>query len=140
MSILGAHLVHATVLDMYAGSGALGLEALSRGAAHATFVDSDAASLEALRANIQSLGADEMCTLHRADALAFAAALPPHAYDVAFADPPFASEAAGTLAAQWQQTPFASVLGIEHAAATPILAGDTRRYGTVAITLYRSGQ
>src|SRR3982751_847893 len=64
MSILQMDLPDARVLDLYAGSGALGLEALSRGAANADFVEKDPKSLRVLNENIQLLGAAELATGH----------------------------------------------------------------------------
>ena len=139
MSILQRELPGARVLDLFAGSGALGLEALSRGAVSADFVEKNAASLRSLRANIEKLEAGEEATVHRAEAIQFAESLPAGAYDVAFADPPYSGNGAVMLASRWLQVPFASVLSIEHAASTPMPSGaDTRRYGTTAITIFRS--
>jgi 16S rRNA (guanine966-N2)-methyltransferase len=139
MSILQRELPGARVLDLFAGSGALGLEALSRGAASADFVEKSAASLRSLRANIEKLEAGDEATVHRAEAIQFAESLPAGAYDVAFADPPYSGSGAVVLASRWLQVPFASVLSIEHAASTPMPSGaDTRRYGTTAITIFRS--
>ena len=78
----------ARCLDLFAGSGALGLEALSRGAAHVTFVDSGAAQCEAIRAALGRLGAAGRADVVNREALAFLAdgAGP---YDVVFLDPPF---------------------------------------------------
>jgi 16S rRNA (guanine966-N2)-methyltransferase len=74
-------------LDLYAGSGALGLEALSRGAARVCFVDADRRAIDALRDNLERLGADR-AQLVEADALHFLRGAPqPH--DIAFLDPPF---------------------------------------------------
>ncbi|MGH7703067.1 MAG: 16S rRNA (guanine(966)-N(2))-methyltransferase RsmD, partial [Gemmatimonadales bacterium] len=89
MSILQDALPGARVLDLFSGSGALGLEALSRGAAAAEFVDSNPASLAALQRNIAALEVEARATVHRADALRFAGRLAPGAYDVVFADPPY---------------------------------------------------
>src|SRR5918997_3057205 len=139
MSIVQRHLPGAAVLDLYAGSGALGLEALSRGAASAVFVEIAPASLRALRDNIDALGAGEAATVRRADALRFAGSLPPHAFDVAFADPPYGHGAAARVAELWQATPFARVLGIEHRAGEPMPpGGDPRRYGGTVVTFYAS--
>jgi 16S rRNA (guanine966-N2)-methyltransferase len=139
MSILQQDLPGARVLDLFAGSGALGLEALSRGAASADFVEKNAASIRSLRANIEKLDAGDEATVHRAEAIQFAESLPAGAYDVAFADPPYSGSGAVMLASRWLQVPFASVLSIEHAASTPMPTGaDTRRYGTTAITIFRS--
>ncbi len=71
MSILGDELDGARVLDLFAGSGALGLEALSRGAADVTFVELNPPSLRALQQNIAALGVDAATTVHRGDALRF---------------------------------------------------------------------
>ena len=139
MSILQHDLPGARVLDLFAGSGALGLEALSRGALSADFVEKNAGSLRSLRANIEKLDAGDEATVHRAEAIQFAESLPAGAYDVAFADPPYSGTGAVMLASRWMQVPFASVLSIEHEASTPMPTGaDTRRYGTTAITIFRS--
>jgi 16S rRNA (guanine966-N2)-methyltransferase len=139
MSILQLDLPHARVLDLYAGSGALGLEALSRGAVAADFVEKDPKSFRALQENIEALGAGQLATAHRKPALPFAEALDALAYDVAFADPPYASADAARLAEQWMQLPFSRVLSIEHAANSAMPeGGQTRRYGSTAITFYRS--
>jgi 16S rRNA (guanine966-N2)-methyltransferase len=71
MSILGSELEGARVLDLYAGSGALGLEALSRGAESATFVELNPPSIRALEQNIAALGVTDAVTVHRADAMRF---------------------------------------------------------------------
>jgi 16S rRNA (guanine966-N2)-methyltransferase len=137
MSIVQRHLPGAAVLDLFAGSGALGLEALSRGAASAVFVEISSGSLRALRENIAALGAGEVATVRRADALRFAEGLPPHAFDVAFADPPYGHAAAARVAELWQSTPFARLLGVEHRAGEPMPpGGDQRRYGGTAVTFY----
>ncbi|MFN2565021.1 MAG: 16S rRNA (guanine(966)-N(2))-methyltransferase RsmD [Gemmatimonadaceae bacterium] len=137
MSIVQRHLPGARVLDLFAGSGALGLEALSRGAASAVFVEIAPASLSALRHNIDALGAGDAATVRRADALRFIEALPAHAFDVAFADPPYGLGAAPRVAELWQATPFARVIGIEHRAGEGMPAGgQSRRYGGTAVTFY----
>lgn len=139
MSIVHPLLAGATVIDLCAGSGALGLEALSRGAVHATFVESSDRSLRVLRQNIESLGAGPRSTVVKGDAERFAARLDAGAFDVAFADPPYASGTALALAARWLEVPFAQVFGVEHSARTAMPeGGDTRRYGDTAITFYRA--
>ncbi|MEP0548768.1 MAG: 16S rRNA (guanine(966)-N(2))-methyltransferase RsmD [Rhodothermales bacterium] len=77
------------VLDLFAGSGALGLEALSRGAASATFVEQGGAALGTIRQNADALGVAARCSLHRADALRFLAVEPAMRYDLVLADPPY---------------------------------------------------
>lgn len=137
MSIVQRYLVGASVVDLFAGSGALGLEALSRGALSAVFVEIAPASLRALRENIAALGAAGVATVRRADALRFVETLAPHAFDLAFADPPYGHGAAARLAELWQVTPFARLIGIEHRSGEGMpRGGDTRRYGSTAITFY----
>ncbi|HEY8311242.1 MAG TPA: 16S rRNA (guanine(966)-N(2))-methyltransferase RsmD [Gemmatimonadaceae bacterium] len=138
MSIVQLSLPGARVLDLFAGSGALGIEALSRGAAAADFVDSDPRSLSVLRENLQSLGAESRSTVLRADALDFVEVLKTDAYDVVFADPPYASDACVKLACRWLAQPFSGVIGIEHPRSAVMPAGgDTRRYGDSGVTFYR---
>jgi 16S rRNA (guanine966-N2)-methyltransferase len=134
MSILGESLRGARVLDLYAGSGALGLEALSRGAESATFVELNGPSLEALRANIAALDVSDRSTVHRGDALRFAGKLGPDDFDIAFADPPYAHDAVSRLVALFRRTPFSGVLSVEHAADQSVEGNETRRYGDTAIT------
>ena len=76
----------ATVLDLFAGTGALGIEALSRGAVSATFVERDRTALAAIRANLEALGFEGRVV--SGDAVAHAALVGP--VDVAFVDPPYA--------------------------------------------------
>ncbi len=77
----------ATFVDLFAGSGALGLEALSRGALHATFVERDRAALSALRSNIDTLGFGDQATVVSTDSLRWLASAGHH--DVVLADPPY---------------------------------------------------
>jgi 16S rRNA (guanine966-N2)-methyltransferase len=138
MSVVQPWLPKARVLDLFAGSGALGLEALSRGAAHADFVEHAAPSLRALRANIAKLGAGDRAHIHRADALRTIARLERGAYDVAFADPPYGQGLAASVAERWLAAPFATILGVEHSTREAMPAGgSTRRYGSTALTVYR---
>jgi 16S rRNA (guanine966-N2)-methyltransferase len=134
LSILQDAIPGARVLDLYAGSGALGLEALSRGAASADFVELAPASLAALGANIATLGLEPRATVHRGDALRFASRLAPGSYDVAFADPPYARDDAVRLIALFRTTPFARILAVEHPARAAVAGDETRRYGDTAIT------
>ncbi len=139
MSIVQLSIPGASVLDLFAGSGALGLEALSRGASHADFVEKDGRIIRLLRQNVDLLGAGAAAKVHRADALKFAAALDARAYDLAFADPPYLTGAAESIANQWLATKFASILGVEHDAGEEMPAAfSTRRYGSTAITIYRT--
>lgn len=82
------------VADLYAGSGALGLEALSRGAAHVTFVENDRSALKAIEANMKALGAQERASVRATSATSLPGAPP---FDLLFADPPY-SAASGSAA------------------------------------------
>jgi 16S rRNA (guanine966-N2)-methyltransferase len=138
MSALVAEIPDARVLDLFAGSGALGLEALSRGASRATFVESAAAALRVLERNIAALapppGAIEVV---RSDALRYAADLAPRSFDIAFADPPYLEGHAVRLAETFSATPFARILCIEHSRDEPLSSYDPcreRRYGDTVLT------
>lgn len=138
-SIIRFDVPKATVVDLCAGSGALGIEALSRGAAHATFVDSSASALSAIGTNLEALGALRASyTLHRGDAEQFVRGLSAGAFTLGFADPPYASVVAAGLAASWNAVHFATVFGVEHPSALSLGdGGDHRRYGQTAITFFR---
>lgn len=81
----------AAVLDLFAGTGALGIEALSRGAAVATFVDADETAVAMVRANLMRTGFDHQARVVRGDAVRFAATVA-DPYDLVLADPPYAFE------------------------------------------------
>jgi 16S rRNA (guanine966-N2)-methyltransferase len=95
---LGACVPGARCLDLFAGSGALGLEALSRGAGQVTFVEHDATAARELRARLAEWGAAG-AQVERADALRYLQG-EPRPFDVAFLDPPFTSQLLGTAAAR----------------------------------------
>jgi 16S rRNA (guanine966-N2)-methyltransferase len=138
MSIVGSLLPDARVLDLCAGSGALGIEAVSRGAASADLVEIAPPSLRAIADNLARLDAGDTIRVHRQDALRFIDGLEAGAYDVAFADPPYDLAMASAIAERWLAVPFASVLGIEHRRDEALPGdGERRRYGQTAITFYR---
>ena len=140
MKLLETHLEGARVIDLFAGTGALGLEALSRGARYADFVEDRPASLHALKANVAALRVRERVRIFKKDALRFAAGLEPGSYDLAFADPPYGSRMLDRLVEGWQARPFAPVLTVEHAA-DHVLPPGGKRYEmeeTTAVTIYRA--
>ena len=89
-NVLGDSVAGARVLDLYAGSGNLGLEALSRGAASVVFVEMATAAVAALGANAAALGVDRDVVVVRDDALRYLARVRAAAFDVVLADPPYA--------------------------------------------------
>lgn len=143
-SILG-ELTDVWVLDLFAGSGALAIEALSRGAAQATLVDSSHAAVAAIRRNLEALGAT--ATVHRQDALAFLerARASTRQYDLVFLDPPYRTAAALsarlTVALVPVLAPHARVVA-ESDRRGPLDLGlelvDQRRYGDTLIQIHRS--
>lgn len=137
-------LIDARVLDAFAGSGALGLEALSRGAAHATFLDNDAAAIKLIGENLRKLGEAGSAKVVRADATR-----PPpsrEGCDLAFLDPPYRSDLASpallALAAGGWLNPGA-IATVELAATEDFAppphfeAVDERRYGAAKIVILR---
>jgi len=136
MSALGAGVVDARVVDLFAGSGALGLEALSRGAESVVFVERGRGALGVLRANIELLGAREQCRVVDRDVYRFLNA-PHDAYDLALADPPYEGGDAARLLERYLDEPFARQLWLEHAwrDTLPVPEGSrTRRYGDTALS------
>jgi 16S rRNA (guanine966-N2)-methyltransferase len=138
MSIVHADLPDARVLDLFAGSGALGLEALSRGAASAVFVEVATKSVAALVENAKDLGAGDRAILHRTDAVRFVEKLPEGEFDVAFADPPYRLGLAEKIAAAWREVPFARVLGVEHERGVTLEGADRRSYGDTVVSIFRA--
>ena len=138
MSMLQYDIPGARVVDLFAGSGALGLEALSRGAAFCDFVELSDAGLRAIRENATALGALDRMAIHRGDAIRYVqkAGRHPH-WDLAFADPPYNLGMAARLAKLWLTRPFARVLGVEHNIHEELPeGGTTRTYGETGVTLY----
>ena len=138
LDILSADVPDARVLDLFAGTGALGLEALSRGAKHADFVEFRPGSLHSLRANVASLRVRDRSRIFKRDALPFAAALDADAYDIAFADPPYESRMLDRVIDTWHTRRFSSVLAVEHARAHDVPKGSYRRtFDDSSVTIYR---
>lgn len=138
LDLLRADLPDARVLDLFAGTGALGLEALSRGARTADFVETRPASLHALRANVASLRLRDRTRIFKRDALPFAAALATDSYDLAFLDPPYESRMLDRVLETWKATRFARVLAVEHARAHALPPGAQRlAFDETVVTVYR---
>jgi len=136
MSALGGRVEGARVVDLFAGSGALGLEALSRGAASVVFVERARGALAALRANIQLLDAGAECTVVERDVFRFLGSLD-EPFDLALADPPYEGGAAARLVQVFLAEPFARELWLEHPWREHLPLPDdarTRRYGDTALT------
>ena len=139
LDVLGPDLMDARVLDLFAGSGALGLEAISRGARSADFVEFRPSSLHALRANVAALRLRERTRIFKRDAIVFAAALKPDSYDIAFADPPYESRLLNRVLEDWRASRFSRVLAVEHARDHQLPGGAFRKtFQDTAVTIYRA--
>lgn len=139
LDLLAADLPDADVLDLFAGTGALGLEALSRGAKRCDFVETRPSSLHALKANIALLRMRDRVRVFKRDALPFAANLGEKSYDLVFVDPPYESRMLDRVIESWQRTKFTPVLAVEHASVHELPAGGVvhQVFGESAITIYR---
>lgn len=133
------------VLDMFAGSGALGIEALSRGAAHATFIDQGKPALAAVRANLRELGLEDRATVLAGDAVSLGARhLPASPWQLVFVDPPYRSDLAVRAVQTLAHLAPEAVIVIEHDRrnAPPdgigsLVRTDQRRYGDTLVSFYR---
>ena len=124
----------ARVLDLFAGSGVWGLEALSRGAGSVDFVELAPACLSAIRSNVAALQVEDKTRVYRGDALRFVERLAEGEYDIALADPPFSTDQAIRLLSEFRRLAFAKILTIEHRSTLQCVGSETRRYGDVALT------
>jgi 16S rRNA (guanine966-N2)-methyltransferase len=139
LQLLEPELPGARVLDLFAGTGALGLEAISRGAHSADFVEFRPASLHALRANVAALRLRDRTRIFKRDALPFVAALAADGYDIAFADPPYESRMLDRVIDTWRERRFSRVLAVEHARTHQIPAGAQRAvFDETIVTIFRA--
>lgn len=140
-AILGERVVEARVLDLYAGSGALGIEALSRGARHATFVERGRAGVAAIHANLKRTGLAAEASVQADGVERFLERAPRRSFDLVLVDPPYAQWA--LLAPLERMVPLlapgASVV-VKHFWRTDVPAPDglvryrERRFGETALT------
>ncbi len=146
-SILGEAVPGARVADLFAGTGALGLEALSRGADSALFVEKDRRTAELLRKNIEGCGFGDRAQVMVADSVILLSRGIPGGADLVFLDPPYAGvEGAAALAAlvTRRETMGGTLMVLEHSARLgppPLPPGlaptDERRYGDTALLFLR---
>ena len=142
-NIIGDVVKDAEVLDAFAGSGSLGLEALSRGAKHATFVERDRRAGQTLAGNIKTLGADDKSTISTMNLNAFIAKNSEKTYGVIFTDPPYDDLQLSTVS---RLVKLLSPIGLmvlsypgrgEVPTVDGIVVVDNRSYGTAALAFYR---
>ncbi|MGH2705280.1 MAG: 16S rRNA (guanine(966)-N(2))-methyltransferase RsmD [Actinomycetota bacterium] len=148
-SMLGDRIRDARVLDLYAGSGALGIEALSRGAASATFVDRDPAAIATIRANLDSADLAGRARVVRADAAVFVEGEADGPFDLALVDPPYAAGLASAPLAELTERGLLAPGGVivmeTSSRVLPLVAPPglrvvaERRYGDSALVLIEAG-
>lgn len=139
LDMLHADLTDSRVLELFAGTGAIGLEAISRGASSADFVEFRPDSLHALRANVAALRLRDRTRIFKRDAIPFAAALGPASYDIAFADPPYGSRQLDRVIGSWLSSHFSRILAVEHALTHELPPGASRRaFDDTVVTIYRA--
>lgn len=158
-NILGPRVADASVLDLFAGSGSLGLEALSRGAARATFVENDRRALDMIRGNVERLALQNQVTLLNLDVLAGPARLErlEGPFDLVFIDPPYrltetlepSSKLGVLLEALWTEEVVreGGVAVLEHDRHSAIAEtwenfeiGDRRTYGDTSLAFLKARQ
>lgn len=140
-SALGGAVAGARAADLFAGSGALGLEALSRGAASVDFVESSPRVARVLRRNVEELGVGDRARVVRRGVEGFLDDLSEaELYDLVLADPPYGEDRAGRLADRLRRRPFARLLCVEHEPGALDGAPGVvwqRSYGDSALTFLR---
>lgn len=141
MGMIADSIQGARVLDLFAGTGALGLEALSRGARYCDFVENGPAALHSLKANVAALRVREKTRIYDRDAIPFVERLAAGRYDITFADPPYGSRKLDRVVKYWQAVPFSTLLVLEHSADHEGLPHGMRRiFGDSAVTVLRARQ
>jgi len=137
MSLLQDRLEKARVVDLFAGTGALGIEAISRGAKYCDFVENNPAAIHALKANVAAFRLGKRARIYDRDAIPFVERIIEVRYDIALADPPYGSRKLDRIIQRWLEVPFATHLAVEHAHdyALP-MRGESRRLGDSAVTVF----
>jgi 16S rRNA (guanine966-N2)-methyltransferase len=149
LTLVEPYLEGADVLDLFSGSGALGLEALSRGAALCDFVEEGPQALHALKANVARrrlrppargrgpTSRAKAARIFKKDAIPFVQGLEEDRYTVAFADPPYGSRKLDRVIERWQEVRFSRILGVEHTADHAVPSGGRRLdFGDTRVTVY----
>lgn len=141
MDLLAADLPGARCLDLFAGTGALGLEALSRGARSCDFVENGPAAMHALKCNIAAFRVRDQARIFDRDAIPFVERITQTAYDIAFVDPPYGSRKLDRVIRRWLEQPFSRILTIEHAPDHELpFKGVTRRVDESVVTMVRAAR
>jgi len=138
MDWLAEEIKGARILELFAGTGAVGLEALSRGAWSVDFVERDPAAFHSLKANVAKLRERNHTRIFKRDAIPFLAGIDDDGYDLVLADPPYNSAVSKLLVDRWKAIKFSPLLAVEHATAQDMPKGDrTLDLHETTITLYK---
>lgn len=134
----------AVVLDAFAGSGAVGFEALSRGAAHVTFLERDRIAGKVIAKNIETLDCDERARLIKASVTAWSENNPSQQFDLIFADPPYHDPQFSTVTRLFSHLKPGALMVLSHpgrgeapTGTKGIVVVDNRSYGTASLTFFR---
>ena len=144
-NILGNSFFDISVLDLFAGSGALGLESLSRGAAFCDFVDSSKEAVNIIKKNIEKCRMNEFSSIHQADYKLAISKFPDERFNIVFLDPPYGKDfgiSAINLLGRVVKDSGIVVLETDSIDEVPDNIGefekyDTRKYGRVIISFFR---
>ena len=132
---ISSYLPDASILDAYAGSGALGIEAISRGTKKATFIEKNAAAARTIRENLKTLGASGEVIVSDASKYAFA-----ETFDVILADPPYDRYVAEDIVSLSKYLKTGGILVLSHPGEAPIIPDlelqDSRKYAGATISFY----
>lgn len=140
---IGEEIVGAEVLDVFAGTGAIGLEALSRGADHVTFIEKDRIAQKILARNVTTLNVETQVTMIRTTAANWLATSNNDQFDIIFADPPYHDPQFSTVAQLFGLLKPGGLMVLSHPGRgeVPTRPGvvvvDNRSYGNAILTFYR---
>jgi 16S rRNA (guanine(966)-N(2))-methyltransferase RsmD len=141
-SVLIDNLQDALVLDLFAGSGSLGIEAISRGAAHVTFVEKSKECIDVIRRNLKAIDALERATILKTEAGQFIRKNT-HLFDLIFMDPPYHKGLATELAPHvYNLLSVGGILVVEHSPRDeiPMAAWKSKRYGDTSISYFNRSE
>jgi 16S rRNA (guanine966-N2)-methyltransferase len=141
---IGSEIQNAAVLDAFAGTGSLGFEALSRGAAQVTFIERDKVAQKIIMNNVETLGVEEMTELIKTSINNWIDTSGAHSYDVIFADPPYHDLQLSTVSRLLGLLKHNGLMVLSHTGRgevpnleNGIVVVDNRSYGNAHLTFFR---
>lgn len=146
-NIMQFSLENGVFLDMFSGTGQMGIEAIARGAAKAYFFDPSASSMKVIKANVEKCGFSEKAVLRQSSYIALAGMAPKPKFDLVYIDPPFASnlfEDALSFLVENELVVNGAIIIVEtpKGKALPEKVGDftakTKHYGQISLTIYKN--